>query len=169
MKSLAEAIDAHNALDKVANRMSAEAFREHAVIRAQEEAFTEGVKDEIEEQIKAWAFNAGLSTREQFTEVMERGELGSEVLDYLTRIGAETPEAAVEALYTLAGHEAGKMLVDPYTRAFDRKTMRLGQEHPLFRFVKPDLPLKRKGKKPMSKAELGEIANFQRWLHGENE
>lgn len=133
-----------------------------------EDARAEATLDEIQEELRGLAFNAGISS-EDFGPLIERGNLGTEVLDVLTRGEANSVEEAVRLLYQQAGNEAGKMLVDPYSAAFDKKTMRLGQEHPLFWFIKPDLSLKRKGRKPMSKAELGKIADFQRWLHGENE
>lgn len=92
-----------------------------------EDARAEATLDEIQEELRALAFNAGISP-EDLGPLIERGNLGTEVLDVLTRGEASSVEEAIARIYQQAGNEIGKSYVDPLTKASGKRVRQFGPD-----------------------------------------
>lgn len=119
-----------------------------------EDARADATLDEMQEELGALAFGAGI-TREELGQLLERGDLGAQVLNVLTRGEASTVEEAVRILYQQVGHEIGKSFVDPLTRATGKKVRQFGPD-PFGEMSRAefDVEYPRRKRKPKTRADV---------------
>ncbi len=134
--------------------------RHHAEVAAgiklkrAEDARADATLDEVQEELNALAFGAGI-TREELGKLFERGNLGTQVLTVLTRGEASTAEEAIRYLYEQGGNEIGKNFVDPLTRATGKKVRRFGPD-PFGEMSRAEFDAKhpRRTRKPRTRADV---------------
>ncbi|MEK7544392.1 MAG: hypothetical protein AAB557_05970 [Patescibacteria group bacterium] len=99
MLTLKESIEAHQKLDRVANRMTAAEY----VRCQQQEAISadsvDRVQSEIREEVEAAAFGAGVTVEEYRRILDTHGTLGVQIIEALTLGHAATEEEAIQYLY----------------------------------------------------------------------
>lgn len=143
----------HEQVQQAIKRFHAEVTADIQLKRV-EDVHADATLAEMEEELHALAFGAGI-TREELGHLLERGDIGTEVLNVLTRGDATTIEEAIRLIYTQAGDEIGKKFVDPLTRATGKKVRQFGPD-PFGEFSKEEFDAKhpRRKRRPKTRADV---------------
>lgn len=122
-----EDVERHRRLDMQANKMTAAARREKQEQERKERELVDRVSSERREEEDAILYAAGLTQAEANELYDTRGySLTVDIIQFLSE-HQSTPEEAVEALYRMAGDEAGEF-VDMLTKAFGRRVRPFGPD-----------------------------------------
>lgn len=163
-----EDVARHRRLDMQANKMTADEFyRRQERLRAEAE-LVDRVQSDIHEETAAWEFLTGL-TRDQWSTLLEEyGDLGVEIADVLACGDADSVEEARALLYRRAGDEAGEF-IDRVNTMLQKRLNSPFAPDPFGELSREEFDAlhPRRTRPRMTKSKLGEIADFERWLHGE--
>lgn len=141
-------------------------FRQAALAKRQqlaaEHEHAEANLDEIREELKATAYNLGISI-EDLARLLTYGERGSEAMDILRNGRASSVDEALAQVWKDAGDEAGEV-IDEWQRQYNRRPR--GGPDPIAQAAQEDWraihPARRHHKR--GKAEISEWAELYRWL-----
>lgn len=127
MTTLKDSIEAHQRLDKVADRMTAAEYARRQQQKAVSADSVDRVRSEIIEEEEAAAFGAGLTVNEYRRIFDTHGDLGVQIIEVLTLGYTETEEGAIQYLYHGEPNSTDDW-IDRLTTASGKRVHQFGQD-----------------------------------------